>query len=69
MGEAEITFGRLLRVLLCSGMVIIVGSMVVSDLVSRGLNALMSPITVVELAVLVMSVFAVVVSVASDKSE
>lgn len=69
MGEAEITFGRLLRVLLCSGMVIIVGSIVVSDLVSRGLNALMSPITVVELAVLVMSVFAVVVSVASDKSE
>jgi len=50
-------------------MVIIVGSIVVSDLVSRGLNALMSPITVVELAVLVMSVFAVVVSVASDKSE
>jgi len=69
LGEAEITFGRLLRVLLCSGMVIIVGSIVVSDLVSRGLNALMSPITVVELAVLVMSVFAVVVSVASDKSE
>lgn len=69
MGDYEVSFSKLLGVLMCSVMVIIVTSVVANDLVSRGLSVLLSPMFVVEVCVLIMSVFSVVVLVASDKGQ